>query len=463
MYQAKGRWYDALLCRWYEGNLQAIGGWALLKTASGIGASVRKLYTWGATATPLQRIALATHNKIFTITAGSLNDVTPSGYTAGAEDATTTAFSPVEANTVQFDSMPDGDLIACAWRDGKIYEQQIADSTAAMTVVTNAPTSCDSAFVTIEGFLTALGAGGDPRKIAWADVDDRTDWSAGVSDQAGDYPVPMQGTLQRGMRGKGENLIWTSTELWSMRYIGAPIVYSFSKKGDNCGPASRNSMVVIDGKAVWMGNNNFFSYDGFVKPIPSEVGEYVFNDIDRQQISKVNADVRSDFHEVWWYYPSLSGSGECDRAVIWDYVYNTWNVTNYRRTAGCDRGVYPYPLAADETGAIYEHEKATTYVDEDSTAYVPYATTGPIEIAEGDSVMVIQHVIPDEATVGQMNLTIYGSFYPGESETTYGPYTLQALTDVRITARQIRLKFTQTTAGWRSGLHRLSGVLGGGR
>jgi len=468
IYDAKGRWYDTVLVRWQDAVMQAWGGWSLLTGAASatIGGPPRRMVAWQTDTTPFTRVAFGTHNKIWVnYGTGTSFDITPaSGFTAGAVDSSGTyPWTTAEANTWQIDVL-NSNLVACALSDGKILKQTSTSPTSKMAQVTNSPTGCSGLVVTPEGFLMALYADASRRKVMWPDQADETDWTATAVNQAGDFTIPGNGQIMAGRRGRKETLIWTSTDLWAARYIGGDFIYRFVPLGSQCGAISRICMQVVDGRGIWMGHNGFYTYDGSVQHVPSEVSDYVFSDINLDQGAKVAADLRADFNSILWYYPS-SGSTENDRVVAWNYVENHWSILEgFERVGGLDRGPTEYPMAADASGAVYEHEKGTTYADEGgSPSYVPAATSGPIEIAQGDQTMMVRRYVPDEKTLGDVSLTIFHSFYPMESETTSGPHTASALTDLRLTARQLRVKYIEVSSGWRVGAPRLEVVQGSGR
>jgi hypothetical protein len=83
--------------------------------------------------------------------------------------------------------------------------------------------------------------------------------------------------------------------------------------------------------------------------------------------------------------------------------------------------------------------------------------------------MRIQRIVPDDKTLGDVTASLYTSMAPDATETTdaaspaNGPYTLASVTSVRLTARQVRLKITESAAAaWRVGTVRI-GVVPGGR
>jgi hypothetical protein len=121
------------------------------------------------------------------------------------------------------------------------------------------------------------------------------------------------------------------------------------------------------------------------------------------------------------------------------------------------------PYLGDATGALYLHETGTTYAEESGSTLTPYIESGPLEFGDGGRVFTALEYIPDGNTTTGVTLTLLSSFYPTASETTNGPYTAANPTNFRITARQVRAKLTQSTAGWRFGTPRLRIEPGGER
>lgn len=483
VYDARGRWYTADLVRWHEGAMQAWGGWEKMEDSAGADLDavdpVRGLLAWRAN-DGSTRLAAGTYRRLYVLSQGTWTNVTLSGFTSGQVDASATGSGDygdgdygdgiygtadasianiTEATSWQLDSYGE-DLVGVSNADGRIWYFDTSAGTAA--ILSNAPTGCKGVVVTPERFVVALGAGSDVRRVEWADQDDNTDWTASATNQAGGINLPGTGAIVAGRRGRDETLIWTDTDLFTMRFIGGVLVYGFRQIGSNCGAVSRHSMAVVDGQALWMGSRGFFQYNGYVEPLESAVGDYVFSDFNSTQASKVAVDVRSDFGEVIWYYPS-AGSTENDRYVAYNYRQEHWSVGNLERTAGAGRGAFPYPIATDASGKVYRHETGTSYLDPAGAALTPSAESGPVEIGNGDQVMWVRGLIPDENTLGDVDISLISALYPTATEATSGPFTAAEPTDVRIQARQVRVKVEQDQPGWRFGTLRLDVVAGGQR
>ena len=329
----------------------------------------------------------------------------------------------------------------------------------AAKVLSNAPVNNESLVVTAERFLFALGAGGNPRKVQWSDRENNNLWTPAVTNEAGDLELNTSGSIMKGLRVRGQTLILTTRDAHSATYIGPPYVYGFERVGTACGLAAREAAVVVDAGAFWMGANSFYTYNGSaVAELPCDVSDYVFNDINRAQISKAFGMSNSMFGEIWWFYPS-AGNTENDRYVVFNYVEGTWYIGELDRTAGADRGVYRQPMMAKASDKkIYEHEVGLEY-----DSLTPFAESGPIRIGTGDQVMSVTEMIPDEKTQGDVNATFKTRFYPNDTERSHGPFTMSNPTSMRFTGRQVRLRVEGTRyTDWRVGINRLD-VVGGGR
>jgi hypothetical protein len=475
-YQAAGRWYDANLVRWYENTLRPMGGWRK-RSASQMTGLCRGFITWRANDAE-RWIAAGTQSKLYAMNeGGTLKEITPTGITAGAADATIkTGYgygaygsfaygvarpdlgSVVPATTWSLDTWGEY-LVACSSADGKLYEWQLGFTTPTLAAaITNAPTGNKALLVTAERILFALGAGDNPRKVQWCDQEDNTVWTPAATNQAGDFELATPGTLLAGKRVKGVNLLFTDVDVHTATYIGAPFVYGFEKAGSGCGLISAQSVAAIDTAAIWMSKSGFWTYDGYVKPLPSDVSDYVFSNMNFNQASKVYAVHNSKFGEIWWYYPS-SGSNENDSYVTYNYRENHWNIGSLARTAGTDAGVFTNPLLVSSDGYIYEHEVGFAY---DSASV--YAESGPVQLGNGDNLMSVRQVVPDEQTLGEAVVSFKTRNYPTGAQSTFGPYTAANPTDVRFMARQVNVKVTGAVlADWRIGVMRLDAVASGKR
>lgn len=459
--QAAGRWIDANLVRWREGSLRPVGGW---KDFCTLDETPRGSFNWTDNSGTIW-YAAGTYAGLYSIgESGVVTDITPVGYTGGRETGGEEGYGTwfyglgdygeteggdvvgLPATTWAFDSWGEN-LIACADTDGKIYEW---DTTGVAAVVTNAPTGCQSVMVTDERFVLALGADNDRRKVQWCDQEANTVWTPSATNQAGDIRLETSGGIMQGMRTRGQALILTSVDAHVASYVGQPFIYGFERVGDGCGVISKRAGAVFPSGAMWMGRDQFYLFDGSgVRPLPCEVADFVYDDLNRGQESIVFAVANTPHDEVWWFFPAGDAT-ENNRYVAYNYRENHWLSGYLSRSTGVSRGVGQYPVWFEPGGAGYQHETGVQY-----GTLEPYAESGPVSMGAGDEAYMVRRCIPDDGTTGAAQLTIKARRYPDAAETTQGPFDISEKVSFRISGRQMRLRVSGVDgASWRWGIPR---------
>jgi len=474
-FESSNRWRDSNLIRWHDGSMRPVGGW-ITKKASAFASAPRALISWVDNSSTTN-LASGTYNKLYYVSESNvIADITPVGLTTGSEDATTnTSYGGnfygtssygtarpssgvyQEATTWSLDTWGQN-LLATSVDDGKIYEWTLNPASVA-TAVTNAPTDNKGIVVTEERFVFALGAGGNPRKVQWSGRENNTVWTPSATNEAGDFELQTTGQIMCGLRMRGRTLILTDNDAHIASYSGAPFVYGFERVGTACGVSARKAAVAVDEGAYWMGASGFYVFNGSVaQEIKCDVVDYVFDDLNANQISKVYAVHNSRHAEIWWFYPSGS-STENDRYVAFDYKENHWSVGTIDRTACIDRGVFDTPIWADASGNLYNHEIGNVH-----GSLTPFAESGAISLGNGDNIMKVTNLIPDEQTQGQVKVTFKTRSYPNDTEKTHGAYSLTNPTSVRFSGRQVRIRVEGNgNNNWRSGIMRIDARPGGKR
>lgn len=493
-YQSKGRWFVTQLVRFLEGMILPVGGWTALEKTDGdvtLSGVPRAAVGWRGNDGSAW-MAFGTNTNLYAYSSGSLIDITPAtaavldaggvsaapseggygsgSYGLGSYGVTVPSTTFVQPGTWTLDTFGDYLVGVLHPSDGRlwIWDRVPANEAVQVTDTTyaaNTPTQNRAVVVTPERFLMVLGtydtalAGPNVRRVKWADQEGYTDWTSQVTNTAGDFDLETNGALVAGARARGETLLWTDVDLHAAHYVGGTLVYAFKKLGSNCGLIAPNAKALFEGGAAWMSEQGFFVYDGFVKQLHCEVFDYVFDDLNMVQKAKCWAMPNSRFGEIWWFYPSAQ-SDEIDRYVIWNYREDHWAIGELDRTAGFDRGAFDTPIMAASTGAVYEHESGDTRGGE-----LASAATGPMELGEGERVMSVQYMYPDEKSAGDVTGQIISSFYPNGTETTSASFNMANPTSLRVTGRQMRLVLTSTADGtdWRVGLPRFTVVPGGVR
>ncbi len=454
MFQRAGRWAGGNLVRWEQGVPKALGGTAsITASAGGAGTTIPTGRPTGAygfyngsTGTPMivysTRVSAGVSKVVKLVynsgTFGDFNDITP----AAAADEWSFAHL--------------GGTILMNPKGGGIYE-----STGAAGTSTTAPGAYVAVGVTPEQFVVGLTSG---NVVQWASQGTTTTWTPTSVNSAGSLTLQTQGSLKAIRNTRGGALIWTTQDLWQLNYVGAPLYYGATQVAVNCGLASARAVVMLEnGTAYWMTERGFASYAGYMRDVPCEISDAIFGDINGALLDHVFALVNGPWNEIWWFWPSASGT-EADRVAIYNWVEKAWSLGTITRNAGVDSGFWGFPGAGGRaynnpmlftTGAVYAHEQGGAI----SGAYLE---SGPIMLDPAQNqLMRLQKIVPDNnETATNETLTLYTGTWPKVAETS-ATYTIDAAggpIDLRVNARYARLKLPLTRADSRIGVPRLGVV-----
>lgn len=313
----------------------------------------------------------------------------------------------------------------------------------------------------------------DPLLIRFSAQENVTDWQTLPTNTAGSLRIGTGSQIVCAVETKQQTLVFTDVSVHAMQYLGPPYTFGINMLSDNISIAGPNSAVSVDDAVFWMGQGDFFVYDGVASQLPCTVKDYVFSDINMDQMDKVVCGVNQNFGEVWWFYPSES-SQENDRYVVYNYQQKLWYFGTMARTAWTHKNLGTYPLAVSTDNAAYLHEYGTD--DGSQNPAVPitaYVESSGQDIGDGDQFSFITRIIPDltfrdSPGTPSALLTLKTANFPGAnfSQTnsrdvirtaTYPveQYTNQLYVRVRGRSFTFRVESSGLGVAWRFGLPRL--------
>ena len=385
------------------------------------------------------------------------------GITPGTQTGT-----PISATNWTIDNWGQ-DVVACPAGGGIYYWNPTGGFSTLVNILT-APVFNEGIFVSMpQQILVAygstvaqnIGVQQDPLLVAWSDIGDFEAWTPLTTNQAGSYRIPTGSKIVGGIQGPQNGLIWTDLDMWSMNYLGYPLVFGFTKVGANCGLAGKHAACQLSGNVYWMGQSNFFMFGGSgVQVIPCPIWDYVFQNVDTANIYKTVACANTSFNEVWWFFPASAGSGEPNRYVKYNTLERTWDYGSLSRTAWIDQSVLGPPIAASPDSYIWQHE---TTEDAAGSAIISSMQTGYFVVNEAHEKTFIDLIWPDfkyglygGSQGASIQVTVYGADYPTDTPTAFGPFTMNSTTqyiNLRMRARLVAMKFESSDLGsfWRIG------------
>ena len=236
----------------------------------------------------------------------------------------------------------------------------------------------------------------DPMLIRWSDQESAVNWTPAATNQAGSLRLSHGSAIQAIAQVRQEVLIWTDTALYSLQYLGPPVVWGSQLLADNISIISDRAWATAAGVTYWMGEEKFYMYDGRVQTLVSDLRQYVFSDFNLGQSQQVFASTNEQFNEVWWFYCSAN-STVIDKYVIYNYAEKAWYYGNLGRTAWIDTSVSSnVPMAVDYNRRLLYHE---TGVDDNATNVTQpieaYINSSQFDIEDGYNFGFIWRMLPD--------------------------------------------------------------------
>ena len=436
--QAGGRWWNGNLVRWRQGGLEKMPGWVRLVDVQFF-SFVRRMHAW-----------LDLENRRNLMVGSDL------GLQILKDDVVgTLSTSPLRdprQMTWHLDNLGKDGLALQTGGPLNVYNP----NDGSFSVVPTGPsisngmlTSMPQAQVILWGTEPIIHSGViDPLFLRFSDVGTYDEYTATVSNQAGSYRLSSGSRIMGAIKAPQTILIFTDVDVWSMSYIGPPLVYGFTIMGTGCGLVAPHAVCTLGRTTYWQGAKGIWQFgDGGVQPVMSTVHDYIFEDIDVDDIRKCHAGANSIGNEVAFYFPSRSKpfrrqsdtadtgttvlSNETSRYVKLTTTEPAWDSGELGRTAWINNNVFGMPLGADLNHRVQQHERG--FDDDDQPMRGVFAESGFSDISGGSSntIMSVDHCQPDFKWFGKngaVNLTLTGRGYAGGKQFSYGPYSMTETT-----------------------------------
>jgi len=404
--------------------------------------------------------------------------------TRGWNQPTTVGASDFSSEITQWSLDNWGEDVLANRRKGSIYYWDTNASTTPLraTLVSGStnstPTTVDSIIVSpndrhlialgVNEFGTTASPGGtyNPMTVRWSNQEDYTNWVPSIGSTSGEVVIADGTKIVGARRSRNAINIWTDNALWSMTFVGPPFTFQFAQLGTNCGSIAQHAAVDYDGRTVWMGYDNFYTFDGQVKSLDCTVRRFIFDRLNISQKDKIFCGINSEFKEVIWLYPS-TGSTECDSYVVWSPDENYWSYGDSIFTTFADKTVFGNTVTtgvASGVNKLYNNEVQNMYTA-DGVAMSSYIESADFDIDSGNEIMFLNRVIPDfKLSDGSLTFSIKTKDFPESSTVREKPNPAHTITnstakiDMRARGRQGRVRVSCDSAGtsWRWGSIRLA-------
>ena len=324
----------------------------------------------------------------------------------------------------------------------------------------------------------------DPMLIRFGSQESLTDFTPTATNTAGDLRLSKGSEIITAVQTSRQILVYTDQSLYSMQFIGAPFTFGISLLGDNIRIAGPNTAIAVNDVVFWMGQENFYLYDGRIQAIPCTVRDYVFSDMNNQQSFKFHVGSIGSQTEIWWFYCSSSAT-EIDRYVVYNYGQQVWYYGTLVRTAWNDRasGLRSFPQATGADFYLYDHEDGEDDFSTGSAVAInAFVESSDFDIGDGQQFMLVNRILPDITFDGSSTdspvakFTVKSRDFSGNNftESPSGSAVRTATSpveqftnkiDLRARGRQMAIRVEKDAVGvkWRLGAPRLDSRADGRR
>lgn len=360
------------------------------------------------------------------------------------------------------------DMVACR-RGGKIFYLDVdASITPERAVVVSAAPSVNN-YIRVspnDRHLISFGSNefgtGDynPMLVRWSDQENFNNWTPSISSTSGEVILTGGTEIRGAIRSRNAINIWTDNAMYTQQFVGPPFIFNFQQVGTNCGLIAPHAAVDVDGIAYWMGENNFYAFDGRVRNLDCTVRRYLYESFNEVNKDKVFAGTNSEFNEIIWLYCSEFAT-EPDSYIIYNYKENHWAFGTSFYSTYADHSVYENTIATGRVSAtadryVWNNEPKDEYKG-DGKILPSYLESAEFEIDDGNEILFVDRIIPDYTITnnGSIELTLQFQEYPNSAIITKGPYTVQQSTkkiDLRGRGRQAKIIVSASSdSSWRWG------------
>lgn len=396
-------------------------------------------------------------------------------YNAGVSTTGARAWNrPAAAGAITFQSSQwtldnwGEDMLACR-RGGKIFYLDVdASTTPERAVVVSAAPSVNN-YIRVspnDRHVVSFGCNEfstgnyNPMLVRWSDQEDYTNWTPSINTTSGEVILTGGTEIRGAIRSRNAMFIWTDNAMYTQQFVGPPFIFNFQQVGTNCGLIAPHAAVDVDGVAYWMGENNFYAFDGRVRNLSCPVRRYLYDSFNEVNKDKVFAGINSEFNEIIWLYCSET-STEPDSYIIFNYKENHWVFGSSFYSTFSDHSIFDNTIATGKVSAtalnyVWNNEPKDIYTG--NGAILPsYLESAEVDIEDGNRLLFIDRIIPDYTITnnGSVDLTLQFQEYPNGPITTKGPFNIQQTTkkvDLRGRGRQAKIIVSASSdSSWRWG------------
>jgi len=192
--------------------------------------------------------------------------------------------------------------------------------------------------VTLQSFAIALrvkksGVAFNPRMVKWSEPAD-----PGTYPNSWDETDPTkltgevtladtEGEIVAGVLFNKTMLIYKSDSVISMRFVGGQSIFAFDTVFNGFGALSREAVGVLENSHIVVTEGDVIVHNGqtFQSVIDKKNRNLLFKFMSAALKGKTQVKIYEQLTEVWICYCDINSLGQLNKALIWNYLDNTWS------------------------------------------------------------------------------------------------------------------------------------------
>jgi hypothetical protein len=167
-----------------------------------------------------------------------------------------------------------------------------------------------------------IGAGTNPSRVQWSDINDPTDWTSSAASQSDFQDIPDGGDIT-GITGGEFGIVFLEKAIVRMSYIGSPLFFQFDTISKNIGCVEGGSVAQYGGITYFLSDDGFYSCDGqnIIGIGAEKVDRYFYTNANIGDIDTISTAVDPERNLVIWNYTNISGGRSL---LIYNYETKKW-------------------------------------------------------------------------------------------------------------------------------------------
>ena len=222
----------------------------------------------------------------------------------------------------------------------------------------------------------------DPRKVKWSQAADPgtypTSWDeTDPATGAGEITLAeTQGAIVTVRQLGNSTLIYKEDSVITMRFVGGQSTFRFDTVFPEFGCIAREGVVVLENAHMVISKGDIRIHDGVTSKsaIDKMNKRLFFDNLNVNYVDRIQTRVRKDLNEVWIAYADTTSTGKLNKALIWDYLENTWSTRDLQDfdyialgfidTSGVSQIIDDQNYTFDSANFPFQQQSATPVFDD---------------------------------------------------------------------------------------------------